>query len=410
MNYYIAGFQVSDELYHHGVEGQKWYVRRYQNEDGSYTPLGMIHYGIGKAGKAFGSGVANAAKATGKAVKKVVGHKVDNVKKKHPWMMSDEELKAQTERTKLENAYLSEVNKKKEATTSRGQKLARNILESTATTLASKAVDAAAKKLFTEKEKPVRDLEDVLNDSKATASEIKSAYERFKNKKDLESYKSDKAMRDYKPTDDALDRVDQMSKGELDSYSAWLKSRYGNGGNGGNGDGNGKGGMIEKALNNREKSRAAQEAKEEAERQKTQERDAEIQQRGIDNIEREHREREERKAREEAFDREARRPDKLAEERIKAQTKYRFEERARNAEAKREQASDFRETVRTNAEKKRSAVAFVDNLFKEKAKDPRFGSYYSDYKNTSEYKDAVKKAKELVEQNKSITVGSLFYD
>ena len=34
------------ELYHHGVEGQKWHIRRYQNEDGSLTPLGRIHYGI----------------------------------------------------------------------------------------------------------------------------------------------------------------------------------------------------------------------------------------------------------------------------------------------------------------------------------------------------------------------------
>jgi len=29
-----------DELYHHGIKGQKWGIRRYQNEDGSYTNAG----------------------------------------------------------------------------------------------------------------------------------------------------------------------------------------------------------------------------------------------------------------------------------------------------------------------------------------------------------------------------------
>ena len=37
------------ELYHHGVKGQKHGKRRYQNPDGSLTPEGRIHYGIGKA-------------------------------------------------------------------------------------------------------------------------------------------------------------------------------------------------------------------------------------------------------------------------------------------------------------------------------------------------------------------------
>ena len=41
-----------DELYHHGVLNQKWGVRRYQNEDGSLTPEGVIHYGrYGETGK-----------------------------------------------------------------------------------------------------------------------------------------------------------------------------------------------------------------------------------------------------------------------------------------------------------------------------------------------------------------------
>lgn len=34
------------ELYHHGIKGQKWGVRRYQYADGTYTPAGRKHYGV----------------------------------------------------------------------------------------------------------------------------------------------------------------------------------------------------------------------------------------------------------------------------------------------------------------------------------------------------------------------------
>lgn len=33
------------ELYHYGIKGQKWGVRRWQNKDGSLTPEGYEHYG-----------------------------------------------------------------------------------------------------------------------------------------------------------------------------------------------------------------------------------------------------------------------------------------------------------------------------------------------------------------------------
>lgn len=43
MSYYIIARE--DYLMHHGVKGQKWGVRRWQNEDGSLTPEGIKKYG-----------------------------------------------------------------------------------------------------------------------------------------------------------------------------------------------------------------------------------------------------------------------------------------------------------------------------------------------------------------------------
>lgn len=45
--YYIAGYPITDELYHHGIKGQRWGIRRYQNEDGTLTAEGRKRYGKG---------------------------------------------------------------------------------------------------------------------------------------------------------------------------------------------------------------------------------------------------------------------------------------------------------------------------------------------------------------------------
>ena len=102
--YYVCGIPYSDELYHSGVKGQKWGIRRYQNEDGTLTPLGKVHYGAQKVGSAVGK----AGKAVGKAGKAVAKYEVKRFKRRHLSLMSDKELDEELVRTKKINQISKE--------------------------------------------------------------------------------------------------------------------------------------------------------------------------------------------------------------------------------------------------------------------------------------------------------------
>ena len=105
------------ELYHYGVPGQKWGVRRYQNKDGSLTPAGRkradkIKDKYSKMREEYTNltGKRLVKKASPKAVKtveKVVNKKSNkNLTAKD---LTDEQLRAATARMKLETDYANQL-------------------------------------------------------------------------------------------------------------------------------------------------------------------------------------------------------------------------------------------------------------------------------------------------------------
>lgn len=97
-------------LQHHGIKGQKWGVRRFQNTDGSLTAEGKKRYSVSDYQQAIdktktAGKIVNEAKTLNNTVKKLKDPAAERRIRKSVAEMSDIELQKRVQRLNMEDNY-----------------------------------------------------------------------------------------------------------------------------------------------------------------------------------------------------------------------------------------------------------------------------------------------------------------
>ena len=201
------------ELYHHGILGMKWGVRRFQNPDGSLTAEGKIRYRYdekkGKYVKRSGSEVRKLRKEAKKKAAAAAAKKIRSPREKKITEMTDKQLEKYIKRMQLEKQAIglrNDVNNMDPKPLTKGQQFVKKYIDGMLLPHlqqnGSKYLDALVK--YAEKQQKNKDGEDKYAVAKKEA-------EYMKNKKNYEVDKNQYLAK--KAENEAKERETNNSKG-----------------------------------------------------------------------------------------------------------------------------------------------------------------------------------------------------
>lgn len=163
---------VNVELRHHGTKGMKWGIRRFQRKDGSLTPLGRM-----RRRKGEGSDDSDSAKKEKKA------------KPKSAKEMTDDELKANIERLRLEKTYKDLDRDVNPQTVSRGKKFVNDFIDKAVIPGVTRAGEEVIKKAATKYGSKMLGVDE--EKTKNTVEEMAKEVKDWKTKKDYDQMKKE---------------------------------------------------------------------------------------------------------------------------------------------------------------------------------------------------------------------------
>lgn len=172
------------ELWHWGIKGMRWGIRRYQNKDGSLTPQGKKRYNAEMSKlKAEEKIIKNRQKTQAKIDKLDSKRKeINNLKKgkssstsnksgskpkgKSIKDMSDAELQAFIDRTNLEKSYKQAMSSLNEKKVSKGKKFVMDVLEQSGKNIATQTATYVLGKATNKILEPIFKESDAINPKK----------------------------------------------------------------------------------------------------------------------------------------------------------------------------------------------------------------------------------------------------